>query len=146
MYYSTTDVYQSKRKIVNFSKSLVPKENKVERKFVADIIFGILSSKSVILSDMAKALKEPIKVVNTVERLGQNLGKDLSPQIDENYTRQIVKNIEEDPVILVDDSDIIKPHGQAFGDLGIVRDGSSKENKYVKGYMVTEIVGLSTKI
>ncbi len=143
MYYSTTDVYQSKRKIVNFSKSLVPKENKVERKFVADIIFGILSSKSVILSDMAKALKEPIKVVNTVERLGQNLEKDLSPQIDENYTRQIVKNIEEDPVILVDDSDIVKPHGQAFEDLGIVRDGSSKENKYEKGYMVTEIVGLS---
>lgn len=74
MYYSTTDVYQSKRKIVNFSKSLVPKENKVERKFVADII-----------------LKEPIKVVNTVERLGQNLEKDLSSQIDENYTRQVVK-------------------------------------------------------
>ncbi|HHV00783.1 MAG: hypothetical protein WBI86_03730 [Defluviitoga tunisiensis] len=57
-----------------------------------------------------------------------------------------MKNIEKDPVILVDYSDIIKPHGQAFGDLGIVRDGSSKENKYVKGYMVTKIVGLSTKI
>lgn len=143
MYYSTTDVYQSKRKIVNFSKSLVPKENKVERKFVADSVFGILSSQSVILTDMAKALKEPIKVINTVDRLGQNLEKDLSPQIDENYIRQIVKNLGKDPIILVDDSDIVKPHGQAFENLGIVRDGSSKENKYEKGYMVTEIVGLS---
>ncbi len=55
MYYSTTDVYESKRKIVTFAKSLVPEENKVERKFVADGIFGILSSQSIILSDMAKA-------------------------------------------------------------------------------------------
>lgn len=115
----------------------------MERKFVADIIFGILSSKIVILSDMAKALKEPIKVVNTIERLGQNLEKDLSSQIDENYTRQVIKNLEKDPIILVDDSDIVKPHGQAFENLGIVKDGSSKENKYEKGYMATEIVGLS---
>lgn len=29
MYYSTTDVYQTKSEIINFSKSLVPIENKV---------------------------------------------------------------------------------------------------------------------
>lgn len=47
------------------------------------------------------------------------------------------------PVFLVDDSDIIKPSGQKFEDLGIVRDGSIKDKKFEKGYHHTEIVGLT---
>ncbi len=42
MYYSTTDVYITKRKTVNFSKSLVPRRNKVATKFVAQAIYGML--------------------------------------------------------------------------------------------------------
>ena len=49
----------------------------------------------------------------------------------------------ENPVFVIDDSDIIKPLGQQFENLGIVRDGSSKDKKYEKGYHVTEIVGLT---
>lgn len=48
MYNSTTDVYKTKREIVNFSKSLVPKRNVVESKFVSDSIYGILKSESII--------------------------------------------------------------------------------------------------
>ncbi|MFU0799641.1 MAG: hypothetical protein ACFWUE_03115 [Xylanivirga thermophila] len=44
MCHSTIDVYQSKRKIINFAKYLVMVENKVERKFVADNVFGICST------------------------------------------------------------------------------------------------------
>lgn len=50
MYNSTTDVYAAKRKTINFSKSLVPKENRVETKFVAQTIYGILKSGSLFLS------------------------------------------------------------------------------------------------
>lgn len=32
----------------------------------------------------------------------------------------------ENPIFLIDDSDIIKPLGEKFEDLGIVRDGSSR--------------------
>lgn len=143
MYYSTTDVYQTKREIINFSKSLVPIENKVERKFVADSIFSILSSKSIVLSDMAKALKEPIKIENTIDRLSKNLQKDISPEIDEKYISKVTRQIGRNPLILVDDSDVIKPYGKCFEALGRVRDGSSKDNRYEDGYIVTEIVGLS---
>lgn len=48
----------------------------------------------------------------------------------------------ENPVFIIDDSDVIKPLGSQFEDLGIVRDGSSKNKTYEKGYHVTEIVGL----
>jgi hypothetical protein len=52
MFYSTTDVYTIKRKTVNFSKSLVPRENRVERKFVTQAIYGMLKSGSVVLKDI----------------------------------------------------------------------------------------------
>lgn len=49
----------------------------------------------------------------------------------------------ENPISLIDDSDIIKPLGEKFEDLGIVRDGSSRNKSYEKGYHHTEILGLT---
>ena len=69
MYNSTTDVYKTKREIVNFSKGLVPKRNVVESKFVSDSIYGILKSESIILKDIATALNEHIQIKNTIDRL-----------------------------------------------------------------------------
>jgi hypothetical protein len=45
-------------------------------------------------------------------------------------------------VILLDDTDIIKPEGKKFESLGLVRDGSSKDGAREKGYFVTEAVAL----
>lgn len=60
-----------------------------------------------------------------------------------NYTNKMVGSLGEQPVILVDDSDVIKPYGEKFESLGRVRDGSSKDKKIEKGYHMTEIVGLT---
>jgi len=78
MYNSTTDVYTTKREIVNFSKSLVPKENRVESKFVAQAIYGILKSRSTVLKSIAAALNEPIQIKNVIDRLSRNLQHQLS--------------------------------------------------------------------
>ena len=143
MYNSTTDVYKTKREIVNFSKGLVPKRNVVESKFVSDSIYGILKSESIILKDIATALNEHIQIKNTIDRLSQNLQRQLSPNIQKNYTKSMVKVLGKNPVILVDDTDVIKPHGKKFEALGKVKDGSSKNHKIEKGYLVTEMVGLT---
>ena len=50
------------------------------------------------------------------------------------------------PVIHIDDSDIVKPDGYKFDSLGRVRDGSESTNKksvYQKGYQVTEATVLT---
>ena len=121
MYNSTTDVYKTKREIVNFSKSLVPKRNVVESKFVSDTIYGILKSESIILKDIATALNEHIQIKNTIDRLSQNLQRQLSPDIQKNYTKRIAKVLGNNPVILVDDTDVIKPHGKKFEALGLAK-------------------------
>lgn len=108
MFNSTTDVFATKREIVNFGKSLVPSKNKVESKFVTQSIYGILRSGSVILKKIATALDEPIQIKNTIDRLSQHLYRPLSEDIQSNYIRKMVGALDDHTVILVDDSDVIK--------------------------------------
>ena len=140
----TTDTYQIKRKIIEFATKITNEVGQVEKKFVQDIIYGISKSKSILLSDISDSLMESINKVNTVERLSNNLMKDISNSVSKNYQTQVLKSINmNDPVILVDDSDVIKPYGNKFDSLGFVRDGSSRKNSCEKGYKVTEMVALT---
>lgn len=139
----TTNNYEMKRDIVKFSKNISNGCNKPESKFVMDMIYGISKSKDILLSSIAGALKETSKKIYTIDRLSDNLTNDLSSSIDENYCNLAMDALGENPVFLIDDSDIVKPLGEKFEDLGIVRDGSSKNKNYEKGYHHTEIVGLT---
>ena len=139
----TTNTYEMKRDIVNFSNKLCKNSDKPETKFVTDMIYGISKSKDVLLSSIAEALNEDTKKAYTINRLSDNLVSDLSASIDDNYNNLVIDALGDTPVFLVDDSDIIKPLGEKFEDLGIVRDGSSKKKSYEKGYHHTEIVGLT---
>lgn len=139
----TTNTYQMKRDIVNFSNKLCKNSDKPETKFVTDMIYGISKSKNILLSSIAEALNEDTKKAYTINRLSDNLVSDLSASIDDNYNNLVMDALGDTPVFLVDDSDIVKPLGEKFEDLGIVRDGSSRKKSFEKGYHHTEIVGLT---
>lgn len=139
----TTNTYEMKRDIVNFSNKLCKNSDKPETKFVTDMIYGISKSKDVLLSSIAEALNEDTKKAHTINRLSDNLVSNLNASIDDNYTNLVMDALGDTPVFLVDDSDIVKPLGEKFEDLGIVRDGSSRKKSYEKGYHHTEIVGLT---
>ena len=139
----TTNTYEMKRDIVNFSNKICKNSDKPETKFVTDMIYGISKSKDVLLSSIAEALNEDTKKAYTINRLSDNLVSDLSASIDDNYNNLVMDALGDTPVFLVDDSDIVKPLGEKFEDLGIVRDGSSRKKSYEKGYHHTEIVGLT---
>jgi hypothetical protein len=111
---------------------------KPQRKFRADIMYGILASKSCLLSDIADALHENIKKKNTIERLSNHLANGTSKTFLINYLKTVRKWVPAEPVVHIDDTDVIKPNGYKVEALGIVRDGSAKENTLTKGYLVTE--------
>lgn len=139
----TTNTYEMKRDIYKFSKKICEGASKPETKFTMDMIYGISKSKDILLSSIAEALDENTKKAYTIDRLSDNLSNDLSNSIDENYCKLAMDSLGKNPVFLIDDSDIIKPLGEKFEDLGIVRDGSSRNKSYEKGYHYTEIVGLT---
>lgn len=139
----TINNYEMKRDIINFSKKICEGASKPESKFVMDMIYGISKSKDILLSSIAGALDEKTKKAYTIDRLSDNLSNELSSSIDEKYCNLAMDSLGKNPIFLIDDSDIIKPLGEKFEDLGIVRDGSSRNKSYEKGYHHTEIVGLT---
>lgn len=101
-----------------------------------------LSSESCLLSDIADRLKETIRKKNTIDRLSRHLADGVSASTERNYKQFVRRALSEDTLVFVDDSDMIKPYGQKFEDLGWVRDGSAQENRIKKGYYVTEIISV----
>lgn len=141
MFNSTTNTYTLKREILSFSNKISRKLSKPNRKFTADITYGMLASGSCLLTDVVDQLHEDSKKVNSVERLALHLNKGISKDALSSYLHTIRKWVPDQPVIHIDDSDIIKPDGYKFEALGLVRDGSKSSdtrNIYEKGYHVTE--------
>lgn len=137
----TTKTYTLKREILSFSNKVSRKLSKPERKFTADITYGMLASGSCLLTDVVDQLHEDSKKVNSVERLTRHLNKGVPKEALHSYLHNVRKWVPDEPVIHIDDSDVIKPNGYKFEALGIVRDGSkSTDTKNVceKGYHVTE--------
>ena len=141
MSYFTSNTYQMKRKILTFSNKISKCLSKPEKKFTADITYGMLASGSCLLTDVVDQLHEPSKKINVVDRLSQHLVKGTPASAAASYLQQVKKWVPAAPVIHIDDSDVVKPDGYKFESLGIVRDGSestSTKNVYKKGYHVTE--------
>ena len=139
----TINTYEMKRDIVKYSEKICEGALKPESKFTMNMIYGIAKSKNIHLSAIAEALNENIKKSYTINRLSDNLTCDLDDCIDKNYLNLVIDALGTNPIFIVDDSDVIKPLGEKFEHLGIVRDGSSRNKTYEKGYHHTEIVGLT---
>ena len=79
--------------------------------------------------------------------LSRHLEKGTPAKAAASYLQMIKTLVSSEPVIHIDDSDVVKPNGYKFESLGIVRDGSestSTKNVYKKGYHVTEACALTT--
>ena len=137
----TSNTYILKRKILTFTNKISRPLSKPDKKFTADITYGMLASGSCLLTDISDQLHESTKKINTVDRLSRHLEKGTPLKSAASYLQTIKKWVPDEPVIYIDDSDVIKPDGHKFEALGIVRDGSastSTKNIYKKGYYVTE--------
>lgn len=141
-----------KREILTFTNKISEHLSKPEKKFTADITSGMLASGmlasgSCLLTEVADQLHEPSQKINIVDRLSRHLEKGTPTVAAASYLQLIKKWIPSDPVIHIDDSDVVKPDGYQFESLGIVRDGSestSTKNVYKKGYHVTEACVLTS--
>ena len=143
---STSITYQMKREILSFSNKISRKLSKPDRRFIADMNYGILASGSCLLTDIVDHLHEPSRKINIVDRLSRHLAKGIPQNALNSYLSQVRKWCPGQPAIHIDDSDVVKPDGYKFESLGWVRDGSEStaaKNVYKKGYHVTEATVLT---
>ena len=111
MAYFTSNTYQMKREILTFSNKFSRKLPKPERKFIAEMNYGILASKSCLLTDIVDQLHETSKKINIVDRLSHHLVKGTPGEALKAYLTQVKKWCPAQPVIHIDDSDVVKPDG-----------------------------------
>lgn len=106
------------------------------------MIYGLLKGQSVLLSNIARSLKENILLKKTVERLSRNLENfEQQEKIITNYLNQVKPHIDDNTVFCCDKSDVVKPYSRKLESLDYVRDGS--KGKTEKGYDTFEIVALT---
>lgn len=113
------------------------------RRFVTEMLYGILASKKVILSKIAEALKEKALPESTERRLSRNLGNDGLDEFKmvHNYLKYASNRLDGDVTIAVDMSDIRKKYAKKMEGLGFVWDGS--EGVPHEGYYLLGMHGLS---
>jgi len=125
--YSTLG-HNLKRGIFNFCKKLSVGLKKPNQKFIAEMVYGMLASKSPYLTEMARKLNEKIALDKTVERLSRNLMNfEDTETLTENYFDTVKSHFDESTVLLVDDSDVSKPYSRKLEGLCSVKDGSTGE-------------------
>lgn len=143
----STFLKKMKQQIVTHTKKISFGMKRPEQKFAADLCYGMLISGSCLLTDIASALQESNKKVNTVERLSRHLERGVSDAAQKNYQRLLHNMVPEDEVsVHIDNSDVVKPCGRVFEGLGTVRDGSKSSGSksvFEKGYYVTEAVAIT---
>ena len=137
--------YEIKRDFSNFSLKISKRLKRPQKKFVHQMLYGILVGNKLHLSEIARSLKENITLKKTIDRLSKNLNvfddKDLLMQ---DYLTLVKHHVKDDyAVIIIDNSDIAKPASKKLEALSEIRDGSTGE--LTQGYLTIEAAVLSEK-
>ena len=135
MYYTMNSqtIYQIKRFLLNFAEKMTDSFTRPQSYFIRDLLYGIAKSQSVILTDIARALGENIDLKYTLKRLSRNcLLFDAWQTLENNYFKAIRPSIQEDDVLILDGSDLVKSYGQKMEYITTIKDPVT--NRYAKGY------------
>ena len=98
----TSNTYQIKREILTFTNKISKHLSKPDKKFSADMTYGILASESCLLTDIVDHLHENTKKINSVERLTRHLNNGTSSTALKSYLTTIRKWAPQEPVAVLD--------------------------------------------
>lgn len=142
----TKIISHMKEKIVNFSKNISKDLSIPNRKFILNMIYGLICSSSSYLSEIARSLKEDTTLKKVVERLSNNLAnfdKEKRDYVWDSYIENIKNKIDDNTVFYFDPGDLGKKHSKKLENLDLIKDGSTGE--YINGYKMIEVAALTKK-
>jgi hypothetical protein len=127
-----------------FSGKLSAGLPKVARRLISEVLYGIAARQSVHLSEIGRALEEPIPLIKTENRLSRNLGRpELRSHIGAAVLREGAGHIRDRTLLILDTSDIAKPYAEKMEYLARVRDGSAGE--ITDGYWLCQVIGVENE-
>ena len=99
---STSITYRLKRKILTFTNKISLRLSKPDRKFTADMVYGILTSRSCLLTDIFDQLHETVRKVDAVKRLSNHLSDGTPASAASSYLYTVKRLVPSEPVVLID--------------------------------------------
>jgi hypothetical protein len=133
-----------KAQVSRFSDRVSEGRNKTARRFFRQMMYGILASQDVKLSNVARALSEEIALIKTENRLSrQMMIRDWSDWVNDRLIRESEWQIDFETVLAVDLMDVSKKYAQKMEGLQRVWDGS--EGKIAWGYQTCGIVAAGVR-
>jgi len=139
--YDSRTATRLREQIVRFSGELSRGSTKPACRFVTEAIYGIQARQSVLLSEIGRALNEPIALKKTETRLSYELKRaGLRERLLGNLLSMASPRIEEDTLLVIDISDINKKYARSMEYLARVRDGSTGE--LTDGYWTIKVIGV----
>jgi hypothetical protein len=111
-----------------------------ERKFVLEMMTGMLATGQSNLTRIAAVLKEDTTIKNTLKRLQRMLGHERILEVANRLSLQTATGkVTDETVLALDDGDVTHQYGRAFENQAYVRDGSAKDLK--PGYNLNQVSG-----
>lgn len=112
------------------------------QRFVAEMVYGVQASSSVVLTEIGRCLEEGVSLKKTEERLSRNLMREgLGDCVGDRVCRMAAAHIDTDTLLIIDPSDLSKTYAKKMEYLARVRDGSAHD--LANGYWTLHIVGAS---
>jgi len=111
------------------------------KRTIHELLIGMITSRSVLLTEIARKLKIKGTIKHIHKRLDRNLKELELGELEEKLIYQNAAAIEEMDLCILDMSDIAKPYASKMEYLGTVHDGSAK--KEVSGFPMMGIVSIN---
>lgn len=111
------------------------------QRFVQEAVHGILASGSMVLSDMARGVqKTSTRFFQILKRFSYNLStKAWAPgTLHDELLERNAEWVRKDTPVLIDLSEIAKPHARKMPHLATIRDASSPDKRKCSGYWLVE--------
>jgi len=114
--------------------------SKPKKKFMLEMMMGMLLTGSCNLTEITRSLKEKISIKDTLKRLGRMLSHDDLLNIANKISLQEMKSkIDRETILALDSGDITHQYGKKFEKISKVHDGSSNSIKH--GYWLNQVSG-----
>ncbi len=139
-----------RRKVAAIGAPLTTGLGRVASRFVQDMLTGMLIGGSVRLSEIARALDEPIALHATHKRLSRNLGNPrVGAAVAGNLLAEGAALLKGDPLLVVDTFELRKPYAERMEFLGPATRrtfrGAKRSRAGQRGYAVCEIFAWHTE-
>lgn len=128
-------------KIKEFSGYVSTHLDKTARRFIREALYGIMSSQSVMLTEIGRSLQTDVPLKKIEDRFCRQLGKE---EIWQAIHRQVLADaaprISSKSLLILDLSDLTKKYARKMQYLARVRDGS-EGGELTDGYWTLQVIG-----